>query len=88
LPRKRVNISDYPDGTIDFKYRGLSLPFSVFDKVRHVDKGTFVSNKWLGAVLRFATEEQQKKLTKRSKRTPSRPAQKPTPARKINPAAS
>ena len=30
---KKVRIYDYPDGTRDIKYDGLSLPYSVFDKV-------------------------------------------------------
>ena len=47
LRRKKVRIYDYPDGTIDIKYDGLSLPYSVFDKISQVKQADVVSNKRL-----------------------------------------
>ncbi|NIB45245.1 ISNCY family transposase [Pseudomaricurvus alkylphenolicus] len=75
LKRKKVTVYDYPDGTVDIRYEGQSLPFSIFDKVRQVDQGAIVSNKRLGAVLSFIKEEQKEKGLKRSKKAPSRRAQ-------------
>ncbi len=76
LPRKRVTVYDYSDGTISIKYKGLALPYSIFDKASQVDQGQVVSNKRLGAVLAFAQERQQERPTARSKKGPARSAQR------------
>ncbi len=86
LRRKKVRVLDYPDGTIDIRYEGISLPFSTFDKVRHVDQGAIVSNKRLGAVLKFVSEEQSKRSIRRSKKAPSRRGQQAPAKRSMNPA--
>ncbi|WP_372782558.1 ISNCY family transposase, partial [Litorivivens sp.] len=86
LRRKKVRVLDYPDGTIDIRYEGISLPFSTFDKVRHVDQGAIVSNKRLGAVLKFVSEEQSKRSIQRSKKAPSRRGQQEPAKRSMNPA--
>ncbi len=76
LPRKRVTVFDYADGTIAIKYKGLPLPYIIFDKVSQVDQGQVVSNKRLGAVLAFAQEAQKSRAGKRSQKGPARGAQK------------
>lgn len=76
LRRKKITIYDYPDGTISLKYRGLPLPYSVFDKVGKVDQGAIVSNKRLGAVLAYVQEEQKKHGLKRSQKAPKRNGQR------------
>ena len=89
LPRKKVTVFDYPDGTIAIKYKGLPLSYSIFDKVSQVDQGQIVSNKRLGAVLAFAQEEQKSRAGKRSQKGPARGAQrqiKKERARQANPA--
>ncbi len=76
LRRKKIRIYDYPDGTIEIRYDGLPLPYTVFDKVRQVKQAEVVSNKRLGAVLQFIQEEQTKKSVERSKKAPTRRGQK------------
>ncbi|WP_108652963.1 ISNCY family transposase [Dongshaea marina] len=84
---KNILIYDYPDGTIDAKYCGDSLPFKAFDKLDKVDQGAIVENKRLGSVLAFAQEEQERLETEgkreRSGHAPKRREQQR--ARKINP---
>lgn len=89
LPRKKVTIFDYPDGTIAIKYKGLPLPYAIFDKVSQVDQGQVVSNKRLGTVLALAQEEQKLRAGKRSQKGPARGAQrqiKKERTRQANPA--
>lgn len=87
LRRKKVRIYDYPDGTIEIKYEGLPLPFSTYDKVRQVKQADIVSNKRIGAVLKFVQEKQKTQSVKRSKKAPTRRAQKQVAReRQINPA--
>ena len=89
LPRKKVTIFDYPDGTIAIKYKGLPLPYAIFDKVSQVDQGQVVSNKRLGTVLALAQDEQKLRAVKRRQTGPSRRAQreiKKERTRQANPA--
>jgi hypothetical protein len=76
LPRKRVTIYDYADGTIAIKYKGLALPYTIFDKAAQIDQGQIVSNKRLGAVLAFAKDQQSDKARQRSQKAPVRNAQR------------
>ena len=88
LRRKKVRIYDYPDGTIDIKYDGLSLPYSVFDKVSQVKQADVVSNKRLGAALKFVQEKQKETAFERSKKAPKRSMQKQSISeRRVNSAA-
>ena len=75
LPRKRVTVCDYPDGRLEIEYRGISLPYRTFDKIRSVNRAKVVENKRLSAALAFAAEMQEERDVKRSKRTPKRRGQ-------------
>lgn len=75
LRRKKVRVYDFPDGTIDIRYKGRSLPFEMFDKVRQVKQAAVVSNKRLGAVLNLCREQQAIERVTRSKKVPARGAQ-------------
>jgi len=87
LRRKRVTIYDFPDGTVDIRYKGFPLTFSVFDKVRQVKQAEIVSNKRLGAALRLAQEIQAENPVRRSASAPVRHGQIQVLAeRVINPA--
>ena len=83
LRRKKVRVHDYPDGTIAIKYDGADLPYSVFDKVRQVKQADIVSNKRLGAVLKHVQEQQQIQAVQRSKKAPTRPGQRRSPAERF-----
>lgn len=90
LRRKKVRVFDYPDGTVAIKYEGTDLPYSVFDKVRHVKQADIVSNKRLGSVLQLVKEQQAVKSVERSKAAPQRRGQKricKETYRQVNPAA-
>ncbi len=76
LRRKKVTILDYPDGSIDIRYQGLSLPYSTFDKVRQVKQAEIVSNKRIGAALSLIKENQHLTATKRSQSAPRRQGQR------------
>ena len=89
LRRKKIWVYDYPDGTIALKYEGIALPHSVFDKIGNVKQEDIVSNKRLGAVLKYAKEKQEQNERKRSQKVPSRRGQKEIQnevSRKRNPA--
>lgn len=89
LRRKKVTLFDYPDGTIAIRYEGVSLPYSIFDKMAKIKQADIVSNKRLGAVLAFAKEQQEKRGLERSKKSPRRRGQKQIyeeTQRKTNPA--
>ena len=75
LQRRKVMVYDYPDGRIEIRHKGKSLPFTKFDKVRHVDQGAIVSNKRLGAVLAHIQANQEETAHKRSKRAIRRQGQ-------------
>jgi hypothetical protein len=68
LRRKKIRIYDYPDGSIEIRYDGLPLPYTVFDKIRQVKQAEVVSNKRLGAVLQSIQEEQIKRTVQPSKK--------------------
>ncbi len=75
LRRKQVRVYDFPDGTLDIRYRGRPLPFSAFDTVRQIKQAEVVNNKRLGAVLRQCQVQQAAVRQQRSKRAPARQAQ-------------
>jgi len=75
LQRKKVMVYDYPDGRIEIRHKGQPLPYTTFDKVRHVDQGAIVSNKRLGAVLAHIQANQEETTHKRSKRAIRRQGQ-------------
>jgi len=76
LKRKKVQVFDYPDGTVAIKFEGTDLPYSVFDKVRQVKQADIVSNKHLVSVLQVAKDQQRVKSVERSKAAPQRRGQK------------
>jgi hypothetical protein len=55
---KYVEIFQYPDGRIEIRVAGQSVPYSRYDKLGAIDQGAIVENKRLGQVLRVAQEVQ------------------------------
>jgi hypothetical protein len=51
---KYVDVFEFPDGRIDVRAAGVSLPYSTYDKLGTIDQGEIVDNKRLGHVLRVA----------------------------------
>lgn len=76
--RQRVTVYDYPDGRLAIRWKGVDLPYRIFDKMRTVDQGAVVDNKRLGAALAYAQADQATRPRKRNNNL-SRRAQGPGP---------
>ena len=53
-----VEIYHFADGQLEVRWRGLSLPYVVFDKDQRVSQAEVVENKRLGAALAFIKAQQ------------------------------
>ena len=53
-----VDIYHFADGQVDVRWKGLSLPYTVFDKEQRVSQAAVVENKRLGAALAFVKARQ------------------------------
>jgi len=62
---KYIDVYQYPDGRIDIRAAGESLPYSVYDKLGAVDQGAIVENKRLGGALQLAQLIQAKRDDRR-----------------------
>lgn len=60
LPGKYIDSYAFPDGRLEFRWKGVSLPFSVFDKDQRVTHAAITENKHLSAVLEHIKAEQDK----------------------------
>jgi hypothetical protein len=72
LARKRVTVSDHPDGRLVISHNGLPLPYKIFDTVRQVTQGAIVDNKRLGAALSIIKQSQEHHGVHRSQHGPRR----------------
>jgi len=52
---KYLDVYQYPDGKIEIRAAGTSLPYCTYDKLGTIDQGTIVENKRLGHALRIST---------------------------------
>lgn len=76
LRRKRVTVIDAPDGRLVIRYKGMDLPYTLFDKLRQVPQGAIVEHKRLGAVLaEIRVQQIQDGEPKRSAKAPRRRGQ-------------
>jgi transposase len=57
---KLVDIYDFPDGRLEIRWKGLPLPYSVFDQLQRVSHAAIVENKRLGEVLAWIKQQQDK----------------------------
>ena len=76
LIHARVDVLDYPDGQLDVKYQGRSLPFRVFNKAQRVTQGDIVANKRIGEVLAHIQTLQEVGKAKTYKQSRRRTAQR------------
>jgi hypothetical protein len=60
LPGKYVDTYAFADGRFDVRWKGVSLPYSVFDKDQRVTHAAITENKHLSAVLEHIKAEQEK----------------------------
>lgn len=76
LPRKKVDIYDFPDGRLEIRHQGLALPYRTFDRIARVNQGTIVENKRLSEALELCRKIQAELPPKlRSRNAPRRTAQ-------------
>ena len=60
LPGKYVDTYAFADGRFDVRWKGVSLPYSVFDKDQRVTHAAITENKHLSAALEHIKAEQEK----------------------------
>src|SRR3982074_3757944 len=58
LAGQLVDICDFPDGRREIRWKGLPLPYSVFDHLQRVSHAAIVENKRLGEVLAWIKQQQ------------------------------
>jgi hypothetical protein len=73
---KYLEIYQFPDGRIEIRAAGVSLPYSIYNKLGAVDQGAIVDNKRLGQVLQIAQLVQS--------RRDSRVVRAPSTAHRVN----
>ena len=54
---QRVEVVDFPDGHLEIRHKGLSMPYRTFDKVRRVTETAVIENKRLGRPARLDQTE-------------------------------
>src|ERR1700737_4541897 len=78
LRGKMVEIYDFPDGRLEVRWKGTSLPYSAFDKLQRVSHAAIVENKRLGEILAWIKEQQDRQPRfNRVPDGPRRSSQKP-----------
>lgn len=76
LAGKRVDVCEYPDGSLDIRHGEHSLPYRVFDKIRQVNQAAIVDNKHLDTALAMAKlMQEQLPPRKRNNNEPCRRSQ-------------
>lgn len=65
LPGKYVDTFAFPDGRFEVRWKGVSIPYSVFDKDQRVTHAAITENKHLSAVLEHIKAEQDKTAPKK-----------------------
>jgi hypothetical protein len=60
LPGKYVDTFTFPDGRFEVRWKGVSIPYTVFDKDQRVTHAAITENKHLSAVLEYIKAEQDK----------------------------
>ena len=78
LPGKYVDSYEFADGRLEFRWKGISLPYSAFDKDQRVTHAAITENKHLSAVLEFIKDEQDKSPPKTRRAGKQRTRYQPT----------
>lgn len=69
---KYIDVFDYPDGRIEIRAAGTTLPYVRYDRLPEIDQGAIVENKRLGHALQVADLVQQQRDNRRSQAAPAR----------------
>lgn len=78
LPGKYVDSYEFPDGRLEFRWKGISLPYAIFDKDQRVTHAAITENKHLSAVLEHIKAEQDKAPPKKRRAGKQRSRYEPT----------
>lgn len=78
LAGKYVDTYEFADGRLDIRWKGISLPYSAFDKDQRVTHAAITENKHLSAVLEHIKAEQDKAPPKKRRAGKQRTRYKPT----------
>ena len=88
LPGKYVDTFAFPNGGLEIRWKGVTLPYSAFDKDQRVTHAAVTENKRLGAVLEYVKAMQEQddppkpkpagkqrtRYTKTGRKPPGRPS--------------
>jgi hypothetical protein len=66
----------FPDGRLEIRWKGLPLPYSVFDHLQRVSHAAIVENKRLGEVLAWIKQQQDQRSHRSGLAGPRRSNQK------------
>lgn len=83
LVSKYVDTFAFPDGRFEVRWKGISIPFSVFDKDQRVTHAAITENKRLGAVLEHIKEAQEQSPPKNQRAGKQRTRYEPTGRRNL-----
>lgn len=78
LPGKYVDSYEYADGRLEFRWKGIALPYKIFDHDQRVTHAAVTENKRLGAVLEHIKTEQDKAAPKKKRAGKQRTRYTPT----------
>lgn len=67
---KYAEVWQYPNGTIELRANGTSLPFTTYDRLGDIDQGAIVDNKRLGRTLQMIKLVQEQRNNTRSQALP------------------
>lgn len=56
---KRVEVVDFPDGRLEVRFKGRTMPYRTFDKLRRVTETAVLENKRLGGLLILIRQSQE-----------------------------
>lgn len=83
LAGKYVDTFEYPDGRLELRWKGITLPYTAFDRDQRVTHAAITENKRLGAVLEYIKEEQAKAAPKRQRAGKQRTKYEPNGRRNL-----
>jgi hypothetical protein len=69
---KYIDVYEYPDGRIEPRADGATLPYTAYNRLSEIGNGDVVENKRLGHVLQIAQLVQDQRDNRPSKAAPSR----------------
>ena len=72
LMHKYIDVWEYPDGRIEIRADGASLPYVPYDRLSHIDQGAVVEHKRLGHALQVAQALQAQRDDRPAAGAPSR----------------